>query len=240
MSWIATAVIGSAVIGVGTSIYGAKQANKAAKTSSNATVQAAEINLEGQKLSIEAQEKALERQIELNKPFYDLGVKNIGLLQKETRAGAPTFDEFVGSKEARAIRDQELADIAQATERTASARGNVFSPRTQLEIQDKALQKTAASKLGQYDTALARRNADLSRLTNLVNIGRGASTEAVGAVGSSGANISNIISSTASKVGNLTQDAGDARASGYAQAANVIGNNLNQTAGNLVLASLLK
>lgn len=162
---------------------------------------------------------------------FDMTGQSGGLLGKII-AGAPTFDEFVQSPEAAAIREQELADMTRATERTAAARGRLFAPSTQLELQDRAMQKTRASKLGQFDNALSRRQQDIGNLLNLVNVGRGATTQQVGNVGAAGTNIANVIGRTAQSVGQNQLAAGQARASGFLNSRNIIGGGISNFAEN--------
>lgn len=219
MSAVAAAIIGGSII---TGVVASKSASKAAKAQKEGIETAAATQLEAQKLAIASQEAALEKQIELNKPFHEAGVAAIEQLQLEVESGAPTFDEFVQSPEAAALREQELADITKATERSAAARGNLFAPRTQLELQERALQKTRASKFGQFDEATERRDKQLNRLTDLVNIGRGASTQSGQAIGQAGTNISNIITGTGENIASGQIAAGDATASGYINTSNAI------------------
>ena len=232
------AIIGAATIG--SAIIGARASDKATRARVQATEKATDTTLIAQRESIAAQERALERVIALNEPFRQAGLSALTTLEAEIEAGAPTFDEFVQSPEAAAIREQELADITKATERTAAARGTLFAPSTQLALQDRALVKTRASKLGQFENVLSRRQSELSNLTNLVNIGRGATTQQATAVGGTGANISNIISSTGAGVAGLQTSAGEARASGFINTGNILSKGVSTFAEDLALSNILK
>ena len=226
---VEAAVIGSSVLSAGVGMY---SSSKAASAMAGATKGAQRRMLTAQREAIAAEEKALERQIELNEPFRQMGLDIIPQLMSEIKSGAPTFDEFVQSPEAAAIREQELNDIRIATERSAAAKGNLFAPSTQQELQRRAMQITASSKLGQYENVLSRRDRQLNDEFNLVNIGRGATTQQAGAVGASGSNISNIISNTGTNMANLDMARGEARATGYINTGNVVGNAINSGASN--------
>ena len=221
-------------------IFQASATRSASNAQESATNKASELSLQGQREAIAAAEKALERQIELNEPFRQSGLVALPKLIEEIIAGAPTFDEFVASPEAAAIREQELKDMSVATERSAAAKGNLFAPATQQALQDKALQKTRASKLGQYDNALAIRESDLTRKTDLVNIGRGASTSQAAAVGQTGANVSNVIANTSGQLQNLATEAGAARASGYINQGNIIKSASNSAVEGVAVAKYLE
>jgi hypothetical protein len=229
MAWVAVAIGGAAVVTAGAGMYSSSQASSAM---AGATKGAQRRILTAQREAIAADEKALERQIELNEPFRQMGLDVIPQLMLEIKSGAPTFDEFVQSPEAASIREQELNDIRIATERSAAAKGNLFAPSTQMELQKRAMQITASSKLGQYENVLSRRDRQLNDEFNLVNIGRGATTQQTGAIRDSGSNISNIISNTGTNMANLDMAKGEARASGYINTGNVIGNAITSGVSN--------
>jgi len=220
-------------------IWGAEASSSAGKAQASSIKKAAQMQLQGQREAIAAAEKALAKQIELNEPFRQAGVQALPKLIAEIDAGAPTFDDYVQSPEAAAIREQELKDMSIATERTAAAKGNLFAPATQIELQKRANIVTASSKLGQYENALQRRERQLSRETDLVNIGRGAATEQASDVGAAGSNISNIIQGTSDKLSNLATEAGNARASSYINSSNAISNASNKAVEGYMLYSML-
>jgi hypothetical protein len=239
MSSVATAVVASIAAPAIGSLIGGDAAGKSADAQIEGANLASSTELQAQREAIEAQEKAIERQIELNEPFRLAGVEALPALIKEIEAGAPTFDDFMNSPEAAAIREQELEDIRIATERSAASKGNLFAPATQIELQKRAMDITSASKLGQYQNVLARRRNDINDRFNIVNIGRGAATTQASDIGASGSNISNIITSTGSKVADNFQDAGAARASRYINRGNLYGNAVNQIGGNLITTGML-
>ena len=215
MAWVAVAIGGSALVG-------AYSSSKASSAMTGATKGAQKRQMQMQREIMAHEKETLERQIELNEPFRQMGLDAIPQLMSEIKSGAPTFDEFVQSPEASAIREQELTDIRTATERSAAAKGNLFAPSTQQELQKRAMQITASSKLGQYENVLSRRDRQLNDEFNLINIGRGATTQQAGAIRDSGSNISNIISNTGTNMANLDMAKGEARASGYINTGNAI------------------
>jgi hypothetical protein len=237
MSWVAVAIGGSALLSTAVGVY---SANKAADAQMAGMDSAAQAQLIAQREAIASNEKMLERQIELNEPFREAGVQALKRYSAEVTQGAPTFDEFIQSPEAAKIRMQELKDITKATERSAAARGNLFAPSTQEALQDRALQKTASSKLGQYEMSLQRRQADIDNLGNIVNVGRGATMSNVQAIGQAGGSNANIITNTGNNLANLNAAAGEARASGYINTSNAITSGVTSLASNYILSSLIK
>jgi hypothetical protein len=229
---------GASIVG---GLIGKSGAEKAAKTQTSAGDRAAQMQLQAQREAIEAQERALDRQIKLYEPFRKIGIQALLRQQRQILMNKePTFRQFFYSPEAKEIRRQELEDIATATERTAAARGRVFSPATQLELQKKALQQTSASKMGQFQNVIARRERQMNRLTDLINIGRGAATGAAQASGQAGGNISNIIQSGGQTQAGLMQSAGQARASGIIGGTQSLMGATGNITSNILLNQLLK
>lgn len=84
MSGVATAIVGSAVVGgIVASSSASKQASAArdaAQMQSDAATKSAQIQSDSAAASLAAQKEALNQQIALNKPFYDVGVGAVNRL----------------------------------------------------------------------------------------------------------------------------------------------------------------
>jgi hypothetical protein len=96
MSGVATAIVGSAVVG---GIVASKAAGKqagaardAAQMEADAKVEAAQIQSDSAREAREAQKEAMERQIALNKPFYDVGVSAVNRLSTRAPYMTDTFN----------------------------------------------------------------------------------------------------------------------------------------------------
>lgn len=221
MSWGYVAIGAATLIG---SVISSESSKDASEAQVEGIEDATDATVLANRESIAAQKESLERLVELNEPFREVGLNNISKLQEKLDKGYPTFDEFVESPEAAAIRKAELDDIADAVDSSASARGNLFAPSTQLAIQDEAMKKTRSSKLGQYDSMLAREDSEINNLFNSINVGRGATTTQSNAVSRSGENVSNIINTGGTNLANLNIAAGNSRASNYVNQGNIWGN----------------
>jgi hypothetical protein len=195
---IEAAILGSAVLGAASS-------RSAAKTQANAAGQAADL-----------QREQFERQIELQAPFREAGVRALGKLE-----GASEYTPFgMGQFQADPGYAFRLAEGQKALNASAAARGGLIS--------GNAL--SAASRYGQemgsqeYQNAFNRyqteRSARLNPLQSLAGVGQ----TSVNQLGAAGQNY-------ASGMGEALGAAGQARASGYMGAANAIGGGIGQYMG---------
>jgi hypothetical protein len=192
------------IASVGNALVGAYSANKAAGAQSDAAKYAADL-----------QREQFERQVELQAPFRDAGVRALPELEAASRYTPFGMDQFQADP-GYAFR---LSEGQKALERQAAARGGLIS--------GSALK--AAQRFGQemgsqeYNNAFNRyqteRGARLNPLQSLAGVGQ----TSVNQLGAAGQNYAN-------NAGNLATDAAGARASGYMGVANAIGGGLNQYA----------
>jgi hypothetical protein len=207
--WVAGATIGSAVIGAASS-------RSAAKAQAGAADRAADL-----------QREQFERQVELQTPFREVGVRALPELEAASRYTPFGMSQFQADP-GYAFR---LSEGQKQLDRMAAIRGG--------QISGSSLK--AAARFGQemgsqeYSNAFNRyqteRNARLNPLQSLAGFGQ-TSTNQLGAAGQS----------MASGVGEALGAAGQARASGYMGTANAIsggvGQYLNYQQGNNLLNAL--
>ena len=195
---IEAAILGSAVLGAASS-------RSAAKTQANAAGQAADL-----------QREQFDRQIELQAPFREAGVRALGKLE-----GASEYTPFgMGQFQADPGYAFRLAEGQKALNASAAARGGLIS--------GNAL--SAASRYGQemgsqeYQNAFNRyqteRSARLNPLQSLAGVGQ----TSVNQLGAAGQNY-------AMGMGEALGAGAQARASGYMGGANAIGGGIGQYMG---------
>ena len=150
MTWVATAIAGSTVVG-------AYSANKAAKVQSDAADRAAQL-----------QQQQYQETVARQKPFYDVGVNALPELVEASRYKNFGMDQFQADP-GYAFR---LSEGQKALERSAAARGGLLSGGT-----GKALQRFGQDYGSQeYTNAFNRyqveRNARLAPLQALTGMGQ--------------------------------------------------------------------
>jgi hypothetical protein len=187
---------------VGSSLIGGSSARSAAKTQASAADRAAEL-----------QREQFERQVELQAPFREAGVRALGKLEAAADYTPFSMNAFQADP-GYAFR---LSEGQKALERSTAAR---------VGLQSGAALK-AAARYGQemgsqefqnaFNRFQAERSARLNPLQSLAGVGQ-TSTNALGQAGQS----------YASGAGEALGAGAQARASGYMGMANAIGGGLNQ------------
>jgi hypothetical protein len=195
MTWVATAIVGSAVVGAASS-------NKAAKTQAAATTQAAD--LQGQQF---------ERQVELQAPFREAGVRALPELEAASRYTPFGMEQFQADP-GYAFR---LAEGQKALDRQAAARGGLISGAALKGAQRYGQDMGSQEYMNAFNRYQAERSARLNPLQSLAGMAQ-TSTNQLGAAGQNYAN------AASEAIGAGAQ----ARASGYMGTANAIGGGVNQ------------
>jgi hypothetical protein len=198
MTWVATAIGGSTLVG-------AYSANKAAKTQAGAADRATEL-----------QRQQFERQVELQAPFREAGVRALPELEAASRYTPFSMSEF----RADPGYGFRLTEGQKALDRQAAARGGLIS--------GGALK--AATRFGQemgsqeYLNAFNRfQNENMARLNPLQALA-GIGQTSVAQLGAAG-------QAMATGVGEAGAAAAQARASGYMGTANALTQGLGQYLG---------
>ena len=184
MTWVAVAIGGSTLVG-------AYSANKAAKTQAGAADRAGEL-----------QQQQFERQVELQAPFREAGVRALPELEAASRYTPFGMEQFTADPGY----GFRLSEGQKALDRQAAARGGLIS--------GGALK--AAQRYGQDYASQEFGNA-YNRLAAMAGIGQTATGAMSNAAGNYGVN-----------QGQNYMGAANARASGYLGGANAIAGGLGQ------------
>jgi len=189
----------------GSAVLGAASSNRAAKAQSGAAGQAADL-----------QREQFERQIELQAPFREVGLRALNKLE-----GASEYTPFG--------MDQFQADPGygfrfnqgqKALERSAAARGGLISGNTGGALQQFGQGLASQEYQNAFNRYQTERSARLNPLQSLAGVGQ----TSVNQLGAAGQNY-------ASGMGEALGAGAQARASGYMGGANAIGGGIGQYMG---------
>jgi hypothetical protein len=201
---------------LGSSLLGSRSASKAADTQAAAADRAAQL-----------QKEQFERQVELQAPFREAGVRALPELEAASRYtpfGMGQFQQDPGY----AFR---LAEGQKALDRQAAARGGLISGGALKAAQRYGQEMGSQEYTNAFNRYQIERNARLNPLQSLAGFGQ----TSVNQLGQAGQNY-------ATNVGNLMTSAGAAQAAGQVGAANAItgglGTYLNYNQGNNLLNAL--
>jgi hypothetical protein len=233
MTWVATAVVGSAVVG--------------GVVASDASRRAGNIQADATQAAQDAQERMYERQVSLNEPFRLAGVASqnrlmelLGIKSPTTPAGgtpsefsvdpnSPDFGKYARDFGAADFETDpgyafRLSEGMKALDRTAAARGGLLSGAT-LKGAQRYNQGMASDE---YQRAYERYNTNrANQLNPLMGYATGPGMSATAAS-------SNAAQNFGTQTGQNLQDVGTARASGYLGSGNALSGALT-TAGNAYL-----
>ena len=183
-------------------LAGAYSSNKAASVQSDAAKYAADL-----------QNQQFERQLQLQAPFREAGVRALPELEAASRYtpfGMSQFQQDPGY----AFR---MSEGMKGLERSAAARGGLLSGATMKGIQRFGQNLASQEYTNAFDRYQTERNARLNPLQSLAGIGQ-TSTNQLGAAGQT----------MASNVGQAMGASAQARASGYMGGANALSGALGQ------------
>ena len=220
MTWVATAVVSSAVIG-------ASASRSASKTQAAAASQAADIP-----------QQQYEQTRADQAPYREAGYNALANLQRTAGNVPGAFKFGAGDYQADPGYAFRLSEGQKALDRQAAARGGLISggalkaaTRFGQDMGSQEYQSAYNRALTGYNTDVARENQLYNRQAGLAGIGQ----TATNLVGQAGQNY-------ATNVGNLMTGAGAAQAAGQVGAANALtgglGTYLNYTQGNALLNAL--
>ena len=212
MSGIATAIVGSAVIG-------GIASNKAASTAASATENAANA-------SAAAQLEMFNRQVELQEPWRKAGVNALAQMQGQTNAMPAAFTGQVNLSQDPGYAFR-LSEGLKALDRTAAARGGLISggalkaaQRYGQDLASQEYQNAYNRALTQYNAGVQRESTGYNRLAGLAGIGQTSTSQLANAAGQTGANLGNLYY-------NAGQSAGASTAAGYMGVGNAINSGLS-------------
>jgi hypothetical protein len=191
--WIAGATVLGAVVG-------ASASNKAANTQAAATTQAADL-----------QAQQFERQVELQAPFREAGVRALPELEAASRYTPFGMEQFQADP-GYAFR---LAEGQKALDRQAAARGGLISGGALKAAQRYGQDMGSQEYMNAFNRYQTERNARLNPLQSLAGVGQ-TSTNQLAAAGQNYANAA----------GEAYMGGANARASGYVGTANAVNQGL--------------
>jgi hypothetical protein len=221
MSFVATAIVGTAAVG-------AIGARSAAKAQVRAGEQAVDSNERVAQMQIDAQKEMFDKQNRLQQPYRSAGEYGLSQIRNGMSTGGQFTKQF-GMKDYEADPGYafRLAEGLKGINANAAARGGLIS--------GNALK--AAARYGQqmgseeYQNAFNRyqvnRSNQLNPLMSLAGIGQTATNTLGNAASQQGAAVSNALGQMGQSNANAYGDMGNARASGYVG----MGNALNSAVG---------
>lgn len=192
----------SAAATLGSGLLGARSAEKAASTQADAATQAADL-----------QQQQFERQVELQKPFREAGLRALGKLEgasEYTPFGMGQFQQDPGY----AFR---LAEGQKALDRQAAARGGLISGGALKAAQRYGQDMGSQEYQNAFNRYQLERQARLGPLQSLAGVGQ-TSANTLGAAGQQ----------YATGAGEALGAGAQARASGYMGQTNALTGGLNQ------------
>ena len=198
MSWVATAVVGSTLVG-------AYSANKAAQTQSEAADKASQAQLEASRYASDLQQKQYEENVKRQQPFYDVGVNALPELVSASRYTPFGLDQFQADP-GYAFR---LSEGQKALERSAAARGGLISGGAMKAATRFGQEMGSQEYTNAFNRYQAERQARLGPLQSLTGMGQ-TTAQQLGAAGTQ----------NASAIGNYGMQGANAAAEGYMGAAN--------------------
>ena len=196
MPWMMAAAIG------GSALLGASSSRSAAKTQAASADRAADL-----------QQQQFERQVELQTPFREVGLRALPELEAASKYTPFGMDQFQADP-GYAFR---MSEGMKGLERSAAARGGLLSGATMKGIQKYGQDLGSQEYMNAFNRYQTERNARLNPLQSLAGFGQ-TSTNQLGAAGQA----------MASGVGEAIGAAGQARASGYMGGANALSGALGQ------------
>ena len=242
MTWVATAIVSSAVVGAST-------AKSASKTQAAAASQAADVQKQVADQQVALQREMFEKTREDQAPYRTAGYNALAEMQRTAGNVPGAFKFGAGDYQADPGYAFRLAEGQKSLDRQAAARGGLISGGA-LRAAQRYGQEMGSQEFGNaYNRALTGYNTDVARENQLYN--RQAALSGVGQtatnlVGQAGQNYATsaggALGTYGTNVGNLMTGAGAAQAAGQVGASNALtgglGTYLNYTQGNALLNAL--
>jgi hypothetical protein len=196
MTWIAAAAT------VTSAVIGSYSANRAAAAQKEAAQQGAA-----------AQERMFNRQVELQKPFRDVGVNALPELVAASKYTPFTMDQF----QADPGYGFRLKEGLRALDQSAAARGGLLSGNQLRGVNEFGQNLASQEYMNAFNRYQTERNARLNPLQSLVGMGQTTTNTLSNEAGQYGQTLAN----NAAQMGNI-------RASGYMGQANALSNSIGQ------------
>jgi len=242
MTWVATAIVGSAVVGAST-------AKSAAKTQAGAAAQASDVQKQVADQQVALQREMFEKIREDQAPYRQAGYNALAEMQRTAGNVPGAFKFGAGDYQADPGYAFRLAEGQKALDRQAAARGGLISGGA-LRAAQRFGQEMGSQEFGNaYNRALTGYNTEVARENQLYNRQAalsGTGQTATNLVGQAGQNYAtgagSALGTYGTNVGNLITGAGAAQAAGQVGMANALtgglGTYLNYSQGNALLNAL--
>lgn len=228
--WVAGATVLSAVIG-------SNAASSAADAQSAASANAAAAELQGTRESIAAQERAFERQVELQKPFREAGIRSqnelLDLLGLSGNTGAKDYGTL-----ARAFTGEDmykdpgyafrLNEGVKALDRSAAARGGLMGGNQLRGVTEFGQNLGSQEYMNAFNRFQAEKQARLNPLQSLLGAGQTATNTLTGAAGDLGSGSAAALRAGGSAAAGNYINQGNIRATGYMGTANALSGAIGQ------------
>jgi hypothetical protein len=239
---------GPAGAAVGASIGGGLDAQNASSNAADAQVSAANNasanSLQAARESNALQKEMFDKQVELQSPFRQAGLTGQNRLMDLLGLSGNTGAQGYGSANEKFSMGDFTADPGyqfrlqqgqQALDRSASARGGMFSGRAAKDLMNYG-QGAASQEYGnvynrKFNEFQTNRANTLNPLQSLSGMAQTSSNTLGNAASNYGTNVGNTLTSTAGMVGNNMKAAGDARGSGYLGQVNSMNNAIGSGIG---------
>jgi hypothetical protein len=221
MSWVATAIVGSAVVGGAASYFGGQAAGAGAAAAGESSAAATAY-------SADIQKEMYEQTRTDQEPWRIAGEKALQTIQErpDFQFTADTFEQFKDPSY-----DFRMQEGVNALDRSAASRGRLLSG-----AQDRAVTRYGSDLASQeygnaFNRAMATDQYNLGKQQSLAGVGQQATNLVSQAGQSTASGIANTTMSGAAAQGNAIMAGGAAQAQGY----NGIAQSANQGIGNYLL-----
>jgi hypothetical protein len=232
--WAAGAAIGGSLI---SGVMGSNASDRAANTQAEASRAAAEAQLTGTRESIAAQKEMFDRQLELQKPFREAGIRSqnelLDLLGLSGNTGAKDYGTL-----ARAFTGQDmykdpgyafrLGEGVKALDRSAAARGGLLGGNQMRGLTEYGQQLGSQEYQNAFNRFQAEKQARLNPLQSIMGAGQTSANTLTGAAGNLGAGTAAALMAGGNATAENLINQGNIRASGYIGGANAISNAIGQ------------
>jgi hypothetical protein len=215
-------------------VIGANATKSATEASAASANRAAELQYQAQKEALDLQRRMYEENVARQQPYYQAGVNALAQLPGRAGAMPPAFQyrpEQLTTDPGYGFR---LSEGLKALERSAAARGGLLSGSTGKALtrygQDMASQEYGNAygrALTEYNALRQRESDEYNRLAGLAGVG-GTTAQQIGAAGQQyGQQAGNLLTGTASNVGNLLARQGQTAAEAALARGSIYGRGLS-------------
>lgn len=225
MSGIATAIVGSAVIGTIAS-------NRASSTQAQAAGEATQAQRDIANEQVALQREQYLKNLELNKPFREAGLaaqnKLLGYLGLGEGDGRYAKDFGAADFQADPGYAFRLSEGMKALDRTAASRGGLLSGATLKGAQRYGSDLASQEYQNAFNRYQVNRSNQLNPLQSLLGVGQTATGQDISGGANYASNVGNALGAYGAGQASNIIGAGNARASGYVGGANALSSGLGQ------------